>query len=161
MERYPIPPKKRQVLEFIIRVLDMVVYVLVFFGGIYALWFTPTTIIKELVGWEWLILVWAGLLLIGGLLGLIGRASTIWILEPPADIAAAMGALIYAVVLGRTAFTTPLSTVAFCLVMVAFLAIVRRYVELHLFGSNPSARGVRSKWEDILTRRIPNVPPRG
>jgi hypothetical protein len=140
-----------------IRVIDLIIYAAVFVGGIYAMAFTPLSITKEFAGWTWLVPFWAGFLLLGGLVGFIGRLTTIWLLEPAADFAAATGILIYVVVLGRTALDTITSTVAFVLVIVAFLNIMRRYVELQLFGSDPSHTDPKSKLVDAWKRRIPDV----
>jgi hypothetical protein len=161
MHRFPIAPRKRRILELCIRVIDIVIYFLVFGGGIYALFFTPLSVQDTLSGWEWLIPVWSAFLLVGGGLGALGRITTFWILEPPADVAAFIGVLIYGVVLFQTAFTSLTSAVATFIVFVALLGLVRRYIELHLFGSDPKARDFRSQLEDTWNRRIPNVPNRG
>lgn len=161
MERFPVPPKRRRIVEMAIRIIDLIIYASVFAAGIYAAAFTPVTIARELAGWEWLVFVWAGFLLVGGLVGFIGRATTIWLLEPAASFASATGMLIYIVVLGRTAFDTITTTVAFLLVTVAFLGVARRYAELQLFGSDPDHKDFRSRFHDAWRRRIPNVPPRG
>lgn len=161
MERFPVESRKRRVIEMAIRVLDTIVYAAVFAGGIYALFFTPATIQKELIGWEWLIPWWAAFLLLGGLLGFVGRISTIWILEPPADILAAVGASIYLIVLGKTALTSVTAAVAVTFTLVALVTLIRRYLELQLFGSDPSHQDFRSRIADALTRRTPNVPSRG
>lgn len=148
-------------MEMAIRIIDLIIYASVFAAGIYAAVYTPASITRELMGWEWLVYVWAGFLLIGGLVGFTGRATTIWLLEPAASFASATGMLIYIVVLGRTAFDTVTTTVAFLLVTVAFLGVARRYAELQLFGSDPDHKDFRSRFHDAWHRRIPNVPPRG
>lgn len=161
MDRFPVEPKKRRVVEMSIRVIDVIIYVAVFAGGIYALFFTPLSVTRQLEGWEWLIPWWASFLLIGGLLGIVARVSTFWILEPAADFASAIGIVMYTIVLGSTAFTSITSAVATFLVSVAFLNVTRRYLELQLFGSDPTHRDFRSRLFDAWTRRIPDVPPRG
>lgn len=161
MDRFPVEPKKRRAVEMGIRIIDIVVYAAVFAGGIYALFFTPTSVTQQLDGWEWLIPWWASFLLIGGLLGFIARITTFWIVEPVADFAAAIGIVMYAFVLGSTAFESITAAVATFLVSVAFLNIVRRYLELQLFGSDPTHRDFKSKFLDAWTRRIPDVPSRG
>ena len=161
MDRFPIAPRKRRALEMLIRIIDVVVYMSVFGGGIYALFFTPISVTTTLNGWEWLIPIWSAFLLVGGLLGAIGRVTTIWILEPPATVAAFTGVSIYFVVLVQSAFTSLTSAVATFMVFVALLGLTRRYIELHLFGSDPKAKDFRSKLEDTWNRRIPNVPHRG
>lgn len=161
MDRFPVEPQRRKVVEGSIRGIDIAVYLIVFISGLYALFLTPDSVIKSLNGWEWLVPTWSGFLLVGGLFGLIGRISTIWMFEPPADFAAFIGILIYFVVLGHTALTSITAAVAACLVFVALLGVVRRYLELQLFGSDPTHRNFRSKLEDSWNRRIPNVPSRG
>lgn len=161
VQRFPVAPKKRRRIERSIRVIDLIIYAAVFASGIYAAVFTPLSVARELRGWEWLVFVWAGFLLIGGLVGFIGRATTIWLLEPAACVAASVGLVIYAVVLGRSAFDAVTTTVAMLIVIVAFLGVVRRYAELQLFGSNPDSRDAKARLKDAWERRIPNVPPWG
>lgn len=160
MKRFPVQPRKRRVIEMTIRVFDVLIYLAVIAGGVYALWFTPNSVVQELANWEWLIPWWSGFLLVGGTLGAIGRITTIWILEPSATVAAFVGVLMYFVVLGSTALNSLTSVVAVTLVFCALLGLARRYLELQLFGSNPSAITLRDKLEDLVRRRIPNVPPR-
>lgn len=161
VDKFPVEPTKRKRIEVIIRIIDTIAYAVIFFGGVYALFFTPSSVLIELREAAWLIPFWSSLLLIGGLLGFVGRISTIWLLEPPADVASAMGILIYIFVLGKTAFESITAAVATCLMVVALLSTIRRYLELQLFGSDPTNRDFRSKLNDTLSRRIPNVPPRG
>ncbi|QJU54320.1 hypothetical protein SCB71_14335 [Herbiconiux sp. KACC 21604] len=160
MDKYPIDPTKRRRLEALIRIIDIIVYGAVFLGGVYALIFTPNTVTTELAGWEWLVPVWSGFLLVGGALGFVGRVSRYWILETPADVAAVVGILIYFVVLGRTAFTSVTAAVASVLVFIAMLMMLRRYVELQIFGSDPSHKDFQSRLADALRRRTSNVAPR-
>lgn len=161
MDNFPVEPKRRKIVNTGIRVIDIIIYLVVFAGGVYALWFTPKTVTQELHGWEWLIPWWSAFLLVGGLLGFVGRLTTIWILEPAAGVAASVGILIYLVVLTSTAFTSITSAVAACLVFVALLAINRRYFELQLFGSDPSRTDFKSRFADSLARRTRTIPPRG
>ncbi len=160
MDRYPVEPRKRQRLEALIRILDILIYIAVFAGGIYALAFTPNTIQNELQGFEWLIGLWASLLLIGGGAGFVGRLSRYWVVELPATAAAFFGILIYVVVLGRTAFTSVTAAVAVTLTIVAMLIMVRRYVELQIFGSSPDNKDFSHRLAEIFGRRTQNVPPR-
>lgn len=161
MEKYPVGTRKRRVVELGIRIIDIVVYLVVTIAGVYALLFTPNTVEVQLSGFEWMIGWWAGFLLVGGIMGLAGRISTIWIMEPAADLAAFVGILMYFVIVGVTAFSSITAAVATCFVFVAGLGVARRYLELQLFGSDPSRRDWRSRIEDAFQRRIPNVPPRG
>lgn len=160
MERRPVEPKKRKRIELGIRAIDIICYSVVVISGIYAWFFTPTSVTEELRGVEWLIPLWATMLLLGGVLGLAGRISTIWLIEPAACFISAGGILIYFVVLGAAAFSSVTAAVATCFVFTAFLGVVRRYLELQLFGSDPTHRTLRAKAKDALERRIPNVPQR-
>lgn len=160
MDRFPVDPRKRQRLEALIRILDIVIYFTVFCGGIYALLFTPTSVQNELNGFEWLIGVWSSLLLIGGGAGFIGRISRYWVVELPATAAAFFGILIYVVVLGRTAFTSITAAVAVALTIVAMLIMVRRYVELQIFGGSPDNKDFKHRVAEMLRRRTLNVAPR-
>lgn len=161
VEKFKVADRKKKRIEMLIRVIDCLIYFVVIVGGLYALFFTPNTVTKELAGFEWMIPWWAGLLIVGGGLGLIGRITTIWILEPAADVASAFGILIYFVVIGTTAFSSITAALASCLVFVAFLGVTRRYLELQLFGSDPTQITFRQKVQATLERRIPNVTPRG
>lgn len=161
METFPVEPKKRLRIEMGIRLMDIFAYTVIFIGGVAAMFFTPNSIINELVGYEWLIPYWALMLLVGGGLGFFARVSTIWIMEPAADVISMFGIVIYFFVLGKTAFSSLTAVLASCLIMVSLLFVIRRYLELQLFGSNPDHRDFRSKLRDALMRRIPNVPPRG
>lgn len=161
LEKFPVEPRRRKILEMLIRIIDIIVYAIIFVGGVVALLYTPNTVVRELEGWEWLIPWWASFLMVGGLLGFIGRVTTVWIIEPAADVAAAVGILIYFLVLGRTALSSVTALVATCMILVCFFTVVRRYLELQLFGSNPASRNFSARVNDILRRRIPNVPSRG
>ena len=160
MDRYPIPDEKRRRLESLIRIIDMIIYLAIVAGGVYALFFTPTTVVTELAGWDWLIGVWSTLLLVGGVLGFVGRLSRYWVLEVPAAPAGVFGILIYLVILGRTAFVSITAAVATTLVLVAMLVLIRRYVELQIFASDPSHKDFQSRVADMLRRRTQNVAPR-
>ena len=161
MESFPVEPRRRRFVENSIRGIDIAVYLIVFIAGLYALFLTPTSVTESLEGWKWLIPWWAAFLLVGGLFGMIGRISTIWMFEPPADFAAFIGILIYFIVLGDGIFQSLASGVSACFVFAALLGVVRRYLELQLFGSDPAHQDLKSKLEDTWNRRIPNVPHRG
>lgn len=152
MDRRPIPPAVRHRYEAIIRVLDLLAYIAVFIGGVYALIGTPSSVVDELAGWEWVIALWAALLLGGGAAGFAGRLSRWWMVEVPATVLAAFGILIYFIVLGRFAFASITSTVAVTLVAVAMSVMVRRYAELQIFASEPHT-DFRTRVADALRRR--------
>ncbi|UAW08610.1 holin [Microbacterium phage Swervy] len=137
MDSRPAPPRKKRAYEAAIRIVDLIVYAAVFMGGV-ALTTLPfgqaTSILK---GYELLVVVWAMFLLGGGLLGFIGRLTRYWMVENSATIAAAFGALIYVVVLGRFAFESITTLFTWTFVILALGLLVRRWLELQIFGSEP------------------------
>lgn len=156
MDKHPVPAARRRRLEAAIRVIDLIVYAAVFSGGVYALFATPSTVEAELAGVEWLIVMWAVLLLLGGAVGFAGRLSRWWMVEVPAAVLSISGILIYLVVLGRFAFTSITAAVAAVLVAVSMLMIVRRWVELQIFSIDPDHPDFRSRLAEALRRRTPN-----
>lgn len=156
MDRHPVETARRRRFEAVIRVIDLVVYGAVFAGGVYALIGTPATIVDELTGAEWLIWLWAGLLLTGGAVGFAGRLARYWFLEVPATVLAFAGILIYLVVLGRFAFTSITAVVATTLVLVALGMVARRWAELQIFATDPDVHDFRSRMADALRRRTSN-----
>jgi hypothetical protein len=137
VDKYPIPQHRRRLYEASIRAVDLIVYGLVLAGGFYAALATPSTVVDEFVGWEWLIGVWAAFLLAGGLVGFVGRLTRRWLVETPATVAAFTGILVYLIVLGRFAFSSVTAAVAAALVAVAALVMLRRWLELQIFGTQP------------------------
>ncbi len=160
MDRHTVPDKKRLLLEAVIRIIDIVAYFIIFVGGCYALFWTPESVQNELSGAEWLVPMWASFLLVGGGLGMVGRISRIWVLEPPADVAAIVGAAIYFVVLGGTLFQSVTAGVATALVFYAMIQMFRRYIELQIFGTDPNVHGFTDRIAEALRRRTGNVAPR-
>jgi len=159
MDRRPIPPKVRQLWESVIRYIDLVVYTAVFIGGVYALVGTPNSVVDELAGWEWVIGLWAALLLAGGSVGFVGRWTRWWMIEAPATVLSAFGILIYFIVLGRFAFASITSAVAVTLVCVAMLVMIRRYAELQIFASEPNS-DFRHRLVEAWQRRTQDFPRR-
>lgn len=153
----PPPPEKRRVLEALIRIIDLVIYIAVSAGGLFALIATPTSVQNELTGWEWLIPMWGWMLMLGGLGGFAGRLTRYWIIEVPSLPLAGVGIAIYFLVLGRTAFSNALAVVATMLILAAFLMIVRRYVELQIFATEPDDRDFKSRLAAMLRRRTRDV----
>lgn len=143
MDRYPIPAERRRLYEALIRLVDLLTYAAVAAGGFCAVAFTPQSVVDELAAAPWLIVVWGVLLLGGGLVGFTGRLTRFWMVENPATVAAFGGIVIYLVVLGRFAFQSVTAAVAALLVLVAAAVMLRRWLELQIFGSEPglSMRG--------------------
>lgn len=160
MDRRPVPPERRHRLEAAIRIIDLIVYAAVLAGGVYALIGTPATVVDELRGSLWLILVWSGLLCLGGLVGFLGRLTRFWMMEVPATVLAFFGVLIYLVVLGRYAFTSITAAVAALLIIVAMGWIARRWAELQIFATDPDHTDFRSRMAEALRRRTQDFPRR-
>lgn len=160
MDRRPVPPDRRRRFEAVIRVIDLVVYAAVFVGGVYAMVGTPTSVVDELRGAEWLIALWSGLLLTGGAVGFVGRLARYWFAEVPATVLAFAGILIYLIVLGRFAFSSLTAVVASSLILVAMCMIARRWAELQIFASDPAHKDFRQRMADALRRRTANFVAR-
>jgi|GEM_PF-1192545 len=160
MDRHPVAEKKRRVLEAIIRIIDIVAYFIILVGGCYALFWTPDSVQNELAGASWLVPMWAGFLLVGGGLGMVGRISRIWVLEPPADVAAIIGAAMYFVVLSGTLFQSLTAGVAAAFMFYAMIQLFRRYIELQIFGTDPKVHGFTDRMAEAFRRRTGNVAPR-
>ncbi|MDR6142028.1 hypothetical protein QE375_001582 [Microbacterium foliorum] len=160
MDKHPVPREKRRVLEAIIRIIDIVAYFIIFVGGCYAMFWTPDSVQRELSGASWLVPMWAAFLLVGGGLGMVGRITRIWVLEPPADVAGIVGGAMYFVVLGGTLFQSLTAGVATMLVLYATIQMFRRYIELQIFGTDPNVHGFTDRIAEALRRRTGNVAPR-
>ena len=156
MDRYPVDTSRRRRFEAIIRVIDLIVYAAVTVGGVYAVTATPTSIYDELQGAEWLIWLWGGLLLTGGLAGFVGRLVRYWFVEVPATVLAFFGIVIYVVVLGRFAFLSITAAVATTFVLVAAGLVARRWAELQIFATDPDATDFHTRMADALRRRTTN-----
>lgn len=143
------PHKRWAVMEHAIKVIDLIVYGLVAAGGAYALGATPVSVIDSLEGYEWLATLWAVLLVVGGAVGFLGRLTGRWLVENPATIASLTGIVIYVAILAPYTFTSITAAVATALVAVAAAFMVRRWVELQMFGSEPDV----TKMKAALQRR--------
>lgn len=135
----------------------MVIYLVALGGGIFALAFTPESVVKELADWDILVVLWGGLLVLGGLLGFVGRLTRVWVIETPGTVASIFGAAIYVVVLGATAFTTTTAAVAVCLIVISALCLLRRYTELQIFTTDPEADTFTERLRAALARRTGNT----
>lgn len=156
----PHTDETRRAKEATIRVLDMVVYVFVIASGVFALTVPPETIQRWLAGWEWVAVMWGWLLITAGTLGFTGRLTRVWAVEIPAPIAALFGQAIYVVVLAATAFGSATVWVALCMIIGASVALLRRYIELLIFTTDPEARTLTERLLTALRRRTANVAGR-
>jgi len=156
MDKHPVDPRRRRVYEASIRTVDLFVYAVVFFGGVALVVLPFNRAVDVLVGYELLVVMWATFLLGGGLVGFVGRLSRYWMVETPATVAAAFGALIYAVILGQYALTSLATFFTEVFVIVAFAFLVRRWLELQIFSSEPTGDW-RSRVALAWHRRTQNV----
>jgi hypothetical protein len=148
---------RRKFKEALIRVVDMLAYLAVFLGGIGALFSTPQTVKAALYGFPWLIVIWGILLLVGGVLGFVGRLSRIWVIEIPGASAGFFGAAMYFVILGMAAVALPTALVAVALVACMMFLLGRRYLELQILTSEPGHVKFRDKVRAVMRRRTTNT----
>lgn len=149
--------ESRRVKEAVIRVIDMIVYAFVLASGVFALVVPPETIQRWLDGWEIVAGVWGWLLIVSGTMGFAGRLSRVWAIEAPGTIGAIFGQAIYIVVLAATAFGSVTAWVALCMIIGAMLALVRRYIELQIFTTDPEVSTFSDRFVAMLRRRTTNV----
>lgn len=147
----------RRAKEAAIRVIDMVVYLFALASGVFALTVPPETIQDWLAGWGWVAVLWGVLLVVAGALGFIGRLTRIWVIEAPGTIAAVFGQSIYLLVLGAAGFSSATVWVALCMIAGAMLALVRRYIELQIFTTDPEVKSLPGRLAAALRRRTGNV----
>ena len=156
MDKHPAGPRRKRALEAAIRVIDLIVYASVFAGGLYALLATPSAITESLAGYRWLIYLWTALLIGGGLVGFIGRLSRYWLVETPATIAAAFGISIYLIMLTPYLYRGLTVAIIFMMALVAMAFMVRRWLELQIFATEPGARW-STRFSQAIHRRTQNV----
>ena len=159
MDKHPVPPRRRRLYESLIRAVDLVVYAAVLLSGVYAMFATPSTVVDELAGAEWLIVFWSVMLLAGGAVGFVGRLMRRWLVETPATVASFTGILVYVIVLGRYAFSSITAAVAVALVIVAALTMARRWLELQIFATEPGLN-LKGWIAEAVRRRTANIVPR-
>ncbi len=153
MDRRPVETARRHRYESLIRVIDLIAYATVLIIGVYAMFFTPPSVYGELAGVKWLVWLWSGLLLAGGIVGFVGRSARYWFLEVPSTVLAFTGLLIYFVVLGRFAFSSVGAAVAAGCALVSVLLMARRWAELQIFATDPDATDFKTRMADALRRR--------
>lgn len=139
-------------------VIDLIAYTVVGVSGVLALGNVSDYVLDTLLGWTWLIRLFAWLM-VAGIVALLGRATRVWALEYVGNVAAGWGAFVYAVVLWPGAASGQATFAAFGMTAVATLFLIRRYVELKIFTSEPGDAD-RGWWRTVLGRRTKNVVPR-
>lgn len=156
----PRTDEKTRALEAAIRVIDLIAYAFAIAGGIFALLVPPTTIQVQLSGFSWVAISWGVLLLVSGCTGFFGRMSRLWIIEVPGTVGAIAGELVYLIVLGATAWQSTTAWVALCLIAGATLALIRRYIELQIFTTDPGVKTLAERWIAARKRRTSNIAGR-
>lgn len=149
--------ERRRAKEATIRVIDLIVYIFALAGGVFALAVPPDSIRRQFEGFEWIGLAWGVLLVIAGTLGFSGRLTRFWLPEVVGAVFAITGELVYLVVLGAAAFTSATAWVAICLIAGAMFSLVRRYVELQIFTTDPEVKSLAERIEAAFQRRTTNV----
>jgi len=149
--------ESRRAKEAAIRVIDLVVYLFAAAAGVFALTVTPDSIRHQLAGFEWIGVGWGILLVLAGSLAFVGRLTRYWLPEVVGAVFAITGEVVYLIVLGATAFTSVTAWVAICMIVGAMLAMVRRYVELQIFTTDPEVKTLPERLEAMLQRRTSNV----
>lgn len=151
-EQTPPNSRRRAVLDALLKAIDVTVGLVALVAGVFALAAVPPSIVRE-VSLPFLVILWGVLLIVGGFSSALGRLTGIWLLETAGIMGAASGTLIYLVVVS-TAIRDELGVVvAVCLILIALLAMTRRYVELQIFLSEPDGRGLLARLQSILRIR--------
>lgn len=151
--------RRRAVLTAILKIIDIGVGLTALVGGVFAIVATPESVQHE-VGLGFWIGLWGALLIVGGFCSALGRLVGVWILETVGIVGMAFGVLIYIAVIlsvlqGRGSGQVVL---AVCMFLVALLAMIRRYVELQIFLSEPEERGWIARLHRLLKLRLPDAP---
>jgi hypothetical protein len=144
--------------ERAIWLIDLTAYLLVCIAGLFAA-FDSSVYVVSVVQVPWVIWLWGSLLVGGGLFAFIGRLTRVWALEFFANVWAAAGAVLYAIIL-VPAVASGSSVAVFALVLVAWLFMLRRYAELKIFTSEPGLDTFRKRLDRALRLRTRNVVDR-
>lgn len=138
--------------ERLIRWVDIITYAVVFISGILTLIAPPESASRALTA-PWVV-GWAVLLIISGGTALVGRVSRYWVIEAPGTLAGAFGAAVYIVLLILNTVTGHGNGwVATTFVACMALLMVRRYVELQLFTTDPDDVSFTTRLLALTKRR--------
>lgn len=154
VEQPPQNTRRRAVLEMLLKIVDIFVGLAVLTGGIFALVATPPSVAHE-VELPMFVTLWAMLLIVGGFSAALGRLTGIWILETAGIASSAFGALIYLAIVSKLLLTDLGVGLAVFLILVALLALIRRYLVLQIFLSEPGDTGFFVRLRKLLGARIP------
>lgn len=160
LEPKPNPTDRRRVVAAgLIKLIDVAIGLACIVAGVFAIVATPPTIVAEINATP-VVVLWGVLLVIGGFGSALGRLTGIWIIETAGIAGAGFGALIYLVVITSAVNEKNSVATALCLILIALLGMVRRYVELQIFLSEGSDRGMLKRLTEILATRTPGHPAR-
>lgn len=144
--------------ERIIWLVDMAAYLFCATAATAAALDMPGYLLAA-VRFEWIVWLWASLLGVGGFVAFLGRLTRVWAAEWPANVAVGFGAFLYAVILVPSVVYGS-NVAVFALVLIAWLATVRRYAELRIFASEPGLESFSAKLRAAKRRRTGNIVPR-
>lgn len=147
--------RRRAFAAHAIKIIDVAIGLACIVAGIFAIVATPPTVIKA-INLDGLVFMWGALLVAGGFLSALGRITGVWILETVGIASAGTGALIYLVVISAALHDHNSVITALCLILISLLGMVRRYIELQIFLSEPGDRGIVHRLQEILTHRVPS-----
>lgn len=138
--------------ERLIRWVDVVTYFCVMVSGALTLIQPPASVASALdPGW---VVSWAVLLLVSGLFGFVGRLTRYWAIEAPGAAAGATGAALYVFVLIISTIDGQITgAVASTFVACMSLLMLRRYVELQLFTTDPGDQSYLDRLRRLLKRK--------
>jgi hypothetical protein len=144
--------RRRARLEALLKSVDVGVAVVAIAAGIFAVAATPPSIVRE-VSVPFLVWFWGLTLMVGGIAAGAGRISGIWILETSGIMSMATGTFMYLAVVSTALRKEPGVAVPLGLIVIALLAMLRRYVELQLFLSDPDDKGFWSRVNELVHQR--------
>lgn len=151
-ETHPTSAKRHAALDALLRIIDVTVGLAVLASGVFAIVATPPSVTAT-ISLPLFVALWGGLLIAGGFSSALGRLTGIWILETTGIAAAGFGALIYLVIVSSLLVNSLDAAVAITLILVALLALLRRYVELQMLLSEPGQRGFIVRLQALLRVR--------
>lgn len=144
-------------LERCVWFIDMASYGAMGLAGVYGA-VDPSSYVEETLGnHSWIIALWGCLLVCGGLVAFLGRLVRNWAIEITANVLAAWGSFLYLLIL-LPAFAEGSSSALGAVVFIAWMFMLRRYIELRIFTLEPGVQVTR--WVDIFRRRTKNTVPR-
>lgn len=151
--------RRHAMLGCILKAIDITVGLVSVVAGVFALVAAPPSVVRE-VSLPFLVVLWGALLIAGGLSSALGRLTGIWILETAGIISATSGTLIYLVVVSTAIGATLGAAVVASFILIALLAMARRYIELQIFLSEPKERGLIAHIQSLLRlRTAPSLQP--